>query len=83
MYLLKTIRKLTPAVMIYKDTFPVEEEECFFELGSNFRIQYHWNEKNVMATVVDEGMSRHLIHREDSAYIINSSGETLKVINKA
>lgn len=87
MYTLKIIHKFPAGTRIYDDVpYDVDEEEHYFELDGNVKIQYHFEgyqkPNGVIASVVN-GTSTNFIHNNDSAYLMNDKGETVKIIHRA
>lgn len=86
MYTLKIIRKFPQGTKIYDSVpFDVDEEEHYIELDGNIKVQYHfegYDKPNGIIASVITGDSTDFIHREESAYLMNDKGETVKIIHR-
>lgn len=86
MYTLKIVRKFPKGTKIYDSVpYEVDEEEHYIELDGNIHIQYHFEGYDkldgVIASVIS-GNSTDFIHRNESAYLMNDKGETVKIIHR-
>lgn len=86
MYTLKIIRKFPQGTKIYDSVpFDVDEEEHYIELDGNIKVQYHFEgyqkPGSVIASVIS-GSSTTFIHKDESAYLMNDKGETVKIIHR-
>lgn len=86
MYTLKIIRKFPQGTKIYDSVpFDVDEEEHYIELDGNIKVQYHFEgyqkPDSVIASVIS-GSSTIFIHKDESAYLMNDKGETVKIIHR-